>query len=84
MLFDDIWIIDDIHTYSSWVIDQNNILHGLFNISRTAWPTEILMSFLSFSDNLFQDNYIIFQQKVDNYEIEQKTCSILVWGAFSP
>ena len=28
--------------------------------SRTAWPTEVLMPFLSFSDNLLQDTYIIF------------------------
>ena len=31
----------------------------LVNNSRTAWPTENLMSFLSFSDNLLQDAYII-------------------------
>ena len=42
----------------------------LINNSRTAWPTEILMSNLSFSDNLLQDDYIIFQKHVDHFEIE--------------
>ena len=45
----------------SWVIDQNNILHVLMNMinnSKTAWPTEILMLFVSFSHNLLQDEYI--------------------------
>ena len=31
-----------------------------------------------------QDNHIIlFKKSVDNFEIEHKTCSILVWGAVS-
>ena len=33
----------------------------LVNKTRTDWPAEILMSFLSFSDNFLQDTYIIFQ-----------------------
>ena len=44
------------------------------NNSRTDWPTLILMPFFSFLDNLLQDAYIIFQQDVDNFEIEHKTC----------
>ena len=55
----------------SWVIDQNNILHVLINNSRTAWPTEVLMPFLSSSENLLQDAYIIFQKSVKYFEIAQ-------------
>ena len=33
------------------LIDQNNILHILNNNSRTAWPTELLMPILRFSEN---------------------------------
>ena len=43
---------------SSWVIDQNMLNIALFNNSRTAWHTKILMSFLSFSENLLQNAYI--------------------------
>ena len=43
------------------------------NNSRTAWPTQILMLFLSSLDNL-HNAYIIFQKGVDNFEIEHKTC----------
>ena len=43
--------------------------------SRTVWPTKMLMPFLSFSNNLFQNNHIIFQQTVDYFEIAHKTCS---------
>ena len=50
---------------SSEVIDQNNILNVLINISKNAWPTRILMLFLSFSDKLLQDAYTIFQNSVD-------------------
>ena len=39
---------------------------------------------LSSFDNLLQDAYAIFQKGVDNFEIEHKTCSILVWGAVPP
>ena len=46
------------------LLNQNNILHILIPKSRTAVPTEMLMSFLSFSDNLLQGNHIIFQKKV--------------------
>ena len=48
------------------------------------WYIEILMLFLSFSDNLLQDVYINFQEGVDNSEIAHKTRSILVRGAVSP
>ena len=44
------------------------------NNSRTAWPTLILMLFLSSLDNLLYNAYIIFQKDVDNFEIEHKTC----------
>ena len=50
---------------------QNGIL---INNSRTAWPTSVLMPFLSFFDNLLYDEYIIFQKGGDNFEIEHKTC----------
>ena len=46
----------------SWVIDQINILHiSINNNSRIAWPTDILIPFFSFLDNLFHDVYITFQ-----------------------
>ena len=51
--------------------------------SWTTWPTNFLMLFLSFSDKLLEDVYIIFK-KVDNLEIVHKTCSILVWNANLP
>ena len=40
---------------------------------KTAWPTLILMLFLSSLDNLL---YLrcVFQKDVDNFEIEHKTC----------
>ena len=44
------------------------------NNSRTALPTLILMLFLSSSDNLLSDAYVIFQKDVDVYEKEHKTC----------
>ena len=44
------------------------------NNSRTAWPTLILMLFLSSLDNLLQDAHIIFHKDVGNFEIEHKTC----------
>ena len=37
------------------------------------------MAFLSFSDNLIQNAYIIFQNSADNFEIANKTCYI--WDA---
>ena len=36
--------------------------------SRSAGPTEMVMPFLSFSDNLLQDNHIVFQKSVDNLD----------------
>ena len=56
----------------------------LINKSRTAWSTKILMSCLSFSDNLLQDNHIIFQKNAADFEKVHKTCLILVWGAVPP
>ena len=38
----------------------------LVNYLRTAWPTKILMPFLSFSNNLLQTNHIIFQKVLIN------------------
>ena len=46
------------------VIDQNNILHVLIKI-----PCHLI----GFSDNLLQDNHIIFQHNVDNFKIAHKT-----------
>ena len=44
---------------------------------------KILMPFLSFSDNLLQDVYIIiiFQKSADNFEIVHKKCLILASSA---
>ena len=39
---------------------------------KTAWSTKISMQFLSSMVNLLQDAYIIFQEGVDNFEIEHK------------
>ena len=47
----------------------------LINNSRSAWPSRISMSFLSFSDNLLQDVYLIFHNSVVNFKIVHKTCS---------
>ena len=56
----------------------------LINNSRTAWLTEILAPFFSFSDNLLQDPIIVsgyyyyfffFQKSVDNFEIAHKISS---------
>ena len=41
------------------VLDQNRQNIVLINNSRTAWLTKIVMPFLSVSDNLLRDNYII-------------------------
>ena len=66
------------------LIDQNTILHVLLNISRTDWLTKILMSFLSFSDNLLRVNHTCFQNIADDFEITHKTCSITVLVAILP
>ena len=44
------------------------------------WPTEILMSFLSFLDTLLQDTHIIFQKQY-YFEMVHRTSAVLVWGA---
>ena len=41
---------------------------------KIAWATKIPMPFLSSLDNLPSDAYIIFQEGVDNFEIEHKIC----------
>ena len=46
------------------VIDQNNILNVLSYNPRTAEASKILMTFLSSSDNLLQDNHIFFFKKI--------------------
>ena len=59
------------------VTDQNNIFAS-FDQEVLNWPTEILMPFLSFSDNVPQDADIIKKKNVDYFEIAHKTCLILV------
>ena len=69
------------------VLDQNVENIVFINNSRTTWTATILMSFLSFSDNLLQNAHIIFfffQNSVDSYVLAHKTCSILLWGALPP
>ena len=50
------------------------------NVSRTARPTKIQMRFLSFSDNLLQDAYIIFQYIVNTLDCTKhaKSCRFVV------
>ena len=43
----------------------------------------MLMPFLSYLHNLLSDACIIFQKRVDDFEIEHKTCLFLVKGAVS-
>ena len=43
----------------------------LINNLRTTWPTKILVAYFSFPDNLLQEDYIIFQNMVHNFEIVQ-------------
>ena len=64
-------------------MDQNNILYGLINNLKTTLPTKIVMSLLSFLENLLQDNQISLKKNVGNFEIAHKTCSTLIWGAFT-
>ena len=63
---------------SSWIIDQNNILHILINNSKSAWSAKIPVSCLNFLDNLLQDTSIIAQISVDNSEIAHTTYSVSV------
>ena len=56
-------------------MDQNSQNDVLINNSRTVWPTQILMPFLSSFD---KDAYAIFQKDDDNFEIEHKTCYFFV------
>ena len=55
----------------------------LINNSRTTWPTEILMPYLFFADNLLQGAYLIFQKSFDNFEVAHNTCPILAGVQFS-
>ena len=59
-------------------------MHVWINNSRIAWLAEISMPFLIFTGNLLQDAYINFQERVDDFEVAHKTCSILVWDAVPP
>ena len=61
-------------------MDQNSQNIVLINNSKTAWPTQILMLFLSFFRQFtIKDAYIyIFLESVDNFEIDHKTCLFLV------
>ena len=54
---------------SSWAIDPSNILHILFNNSKTvsSWPTKYFNQFCEFF-NLLENAYIIFQKSFDNYK----------------
>ena len=56
------WHYNFSRSSSSWVIYQNRQNISLMHNSRTAWPTKILMPFLSFLDNLLQVAYLIFQK----------------------
>ena len=47
-------------------------MHVLINNSKSTGPTKILEPFLSFSDNLLQENHIIFQKIIDDFEIVLK------------
>ena len=60
---------------SSLVTDHNIQTIVLINNSITTWPNKILTQLLSFTSNLLQDAYIVFQNGVDNFEISHKTCS---------
>ena len=67
-------------------MDQNSQNALWICNSRTAWPTSILMLFLSSLDNLLQDACIIFffKKSVNDFEIEHKICYFLVSGAVRP
>ena len=57
------------------------LLESLTIPLRTEGPTEIVMLFLSFSDNLLLNVCFIFHRTVDNFEMAHKTCQVLVWVA---
>ena len=59
-------------------MDQKSQIVVLINNSRTAWPTYILMLFLSFLDNLLQDALSFFKKGVDNFEIRAQ--NMLIFG----
>ena len=42
------------------------------------------MPFLSVLDNFLQDSYAIFQKGVNYFEIDHKTCQVLVGGGVPP
>ena len=49
---------------------------------KTAWTTNISMPLLSSLDNFLYHTYIIFQEGVENFEIDHETCSFLVRELF--
>ena len=58
-------------------MDQNSQNIVLVNDSRTALPTKILLLFFSSLDNFtIRYIYYFFQESVDNFEMEHKTCQI--------
>ena len=59
-------------------MDQNSQNDVLINNART---TNAILSSL---DNLFYNEYIIFQKGVVNFKIKHKTCLFLVRGAVPP
>ena len=56
----------------------------LINELKNTWPTDILMKFMNFYDNLLQDGNIFFQNIVDNFKMHKTQCSIWDLGAFFP
>ena len=78
------------NSLSYWSVRANIVL---ISYSKTTWPTNILVSFLSFLDSLLYDAYTTFpppkkkkrkRKKKYNFEISHKTCSILFWVAVPP
>ena len=56
------------------LIGPNSILTVLIYNLKTAWPTKIPMPFMSSLNILLWYAYVIFQEGVDYFEIEHKTC----------
>ena len=55
------------------LLDQNIILHVLMINSGIAVPAEVLVPFLSFSDNLLRCGRVVFRKKrVDSFEMARK------------
>ena len=75
------WYYDSTGPHSSWVTDRNMQNDVLIN---NALSTKMLLQLLSFSDNLFQNTYIMFQNNVDNFEIALKNILHFGFGCRSP